>query len=165
MKTRGKSKKVSAQHAIDKFYKAHKAELDKYYGDERTAKAHLKYDTGLNLMGNNYPKKATEKLNDYLDWLRDPKGNELKTAKAEAIYNTKEDGTNIYTKMTQLNKKIEANDYHIVNKVLGKKNGFDVTALGYYEIKNSDYVLARTEWYQGKTKIEAWEFIEKDRII
>lgn len=165
MKTRGKSKKISAQHAVDKFYKAHKTELDAYFGSEKLAKAHLKYDAGLNLVGANYPKKATEKLNNYLNWIRDPKANELKEAKAEAIYNSLEDNTKIFTKMTQLNRKIDANAYNITNKALGKKNGFDVTALGYYDIKNSDYVLARTEWYQGKTKIEAWEFIEKDRII
>ena len=161
MKTRGRSKLISATHAVDKFYKAHKTELDSYFGNEKAAKAHLKYDAGLNVMGNNFPKKATEKLNNYLGWLRDPKAAELKNAKSEAIYNSTNDGTNIFTKMTQLNKKIDSNAFNITNKVIGNKNGFDVNVNGYYEIKNSDYVLASVDWVNGNTKVPAWEFIEK----
>lgn len=161
MKTRGRSNLVSASHAVDKFYKAHSKELLLYFKDEKTAKAHLKYDAGLNVMGNNFPKKATEKLNEYLGWLKDPKAADLKNAKSEAIYNTINDGTNIFTKMTQLNKKIDSNQYNITNKMIGNKNGFDVTVNGYYEIKNSDYVLANVEWVNGNTKIPAWEFIDK----
>lgn len=164
MKTRGRSKLISATHAVDKFYKAHSKELLTYFGSEKVAKSHLKYDAGLNVMGNNFPKKATEKLNEYLGWLKDPKAAELKNAKSEAIYNTMNDGTNIFTKMTQLNKKIDSNAFNITNKMIGNKNGFDVNVNGYYEIKNSDYVLASVDWINGNTKISAWEFIEK-RLI
>ena len=109
-------------------------------------------------------KRATEFYNEYLEFRLDEKAYDLRKAKREALANT----PGIFDRAQSLNKKINKNAYIEDIRDLGsvRRNNvvYSDTLLGYYDIKNSDYVLAKVEsWTSRRTKIERWEFITKEQ--
>lgn len=151
-------KRISVNDAIDKFYKRNKRKLDIMFGDERSAKSHLRNDVeDLPASYFRDPKRATRIFNDYLDRLDNPTKYELRLAKREAIANNPE----IYANYRELNKKIDSRDLKSYNKYLGVFDGYDVNVEEYYEIKNSDYVLAHNRYWNGSTEYYKWEFTDR----
>ena len=87
----------------------------------------------------------------------------MKQAKKEAFANTPE----AFTKLTQLNKKIDENNYIFKNAPIatGEEN-IAKNLEGYYEIKNSKYILAYVSInMSGNSEIRRWEFVKKSEVI
>lgn len=156
-----RSKKVSVDKYIESYYKRHKNELDSIFGSERSAKAHLKYDVANAPANYFYSREnAREFYDDYLNSLINPAAHTLKVAKRDAINRHDYFKTN-----RELNKRIDENNLIKSNKYLGiDANGWDTSLIEYYEIKNSNLVLAHTSKFNGSTSYEVWEYIKVSSI-
>lgn len=156
-----RSKKVTVDKYIQSYYKRHKAELDSIFGNERSAKAHLKHDVA-NAPANyfNSRENAREFYDDYLNSLINPEAHSLKIAKRDAINRSDYFKTN-----RELNKRIDASALIKNNKYLGvDAKGWDTSLIEYYEIKNSNLVLAHTAKFNGSSAFEVWEYIDAGLI-
>lgn len=169
------NKRISVDKAIDRYYNSHKSDLLTIFGNERSAKAHLKYDVS-NMPANYFSTKkhATEVFNDYIESITKPVSVRVKNAKKEALINT----PSVFSSGRELNNKIVGWDWGTdkfgkrkqidlfvnSNKALGRVGSYDDTLIGYYEIKNSDQVLALVSHYNGKTRLEGWQFLDKDLV-
>ena len=162
------NKRISVDKAINRYYDSHKSDLLQIFGSERSAKAHLKYD--VSNMPQNYfstKKHATEVFNDYIESITKPVSVRVKNAKREALINT----PNVFGSGRELNNKIIGWDtdkygnqidlFVSETKALGRVGQFNDTLIGYYQIKNSDQVLALVSHYNGKTRLEGWQFLDK----
>ena len=167
---------IGIEDAISKYYHRNEKKLKKIFVDENgnsydelQIKSLLRHDAPEAIAGapsskfKNY-KKATEFYNAYLGFKTDDKAYELRKAKQEALKNT----PGIFEKAQNLNKKIDKDNFIDASKNLGRVSMNNVvyndTLVGYYDIKNSDYVLARIESQtSGRTKIEHWGFITKEQ--
>lgn len=167
---------IGIEDAISKYYSRNEKKLKKIFVDENgeeleelAIKSALRNDAPESIAGapsskfKNY-KKAAEFYNAYLEFKKDDKAYDLKKAKKEALKNT----PGIFEKAQNLNKKIDKDSFIDVTKNLGRVSMNNVvyndTLVGYYDIKNSDYVLARIESQtSGRTKIEHWDFITKEQ--
>lgn len=165
------NKRITIDKAIERYYNSHKNDLLQIFGSERSAKAHLKYDVS-NMPANYFSTKkhATEVFNDYIESITKPVSVRVKNAKREALINT----PNVFGSGRELNNKIVGWDtdkygnqidlFVNSNKALGRVGQFDDTLIGYYEIKNSDQVLALVSHYNGKTRLEGWQFLDKGLV-
>ena len=90
-------------------------------------------------------------------------GAELKQAKKEAFANT----PGAFNKLTQLNKRIDENAYIFDNAPIATGEGNIARNLeGYYEIKNSKYILAYVSInMSGDSEIRRWEFVKKSDVV
>lgn len=167
---------IGIEDAISKYYRRNEKKLKKMFVDENgnsydelQIKSLLRHDAPEAITGapsskfKSY-KRATEFYNEYLEFKMDNKAYELRKAKKEALENT----PGIFDKAQNLNKKIDKDSFIEDSKNLGRVSMHNVvyndTLLGYYIIKNSDYVLARIESQtSGRTKIEHWGFITKEQ--
>jgi len=165
------NKRISVEKAIDRYYNNHKSDLLQIFGSERSAKAHLRYD--VEDMPQNYfttKKHATEVFNNYVESITRPVSVRVKHAKKEALINS----PNVFSSGRELNNKIvgwETDKYGNQidlfvdsGKALGRIGQFDDTLIGYYEIKNSDQVLALVSHYNGKTRLESWQFLDRNLL-
>ena len=171
---------IGIEDAINKYYNRNKKKLKEIFADklkdshkeeqkEARIKSLLRNDAPEAIAGapaskfKNY-KRATEFYNAYLEFKTDANAYELRKAKKEALENT----PGIFEKAQNLNKKIDKDNFIDASKNLGRVSMNNVVyndvLLGYYDIKNSDYVLARIESQtSGRTKIEQWSFITKEQ--
>ena len=87
----------------------------------------------------------------------------MKQAKKEAFINTPE----AFNKLTQLNRRINEYSYIFENAPLAAGEGNIARNLeGYYEIKNSEYLLAYVSVnMSGNSEIRRWEFVKKSEVI
>lgn len=162
MKT--KSKKLTVDKAISNYYNRHKDKLNQVYGSEKSAKAHLKYDTPD--MPPNYFENynsAKEAFDLTVEYKIDPIRAELKEAKMKAI------NKDIWKSQRQLNNRINPDAFQSFNTSLGSLdiNGmeYDAETLGYYEIKNSDQVLAQVRVsLNGRSPWEIWQYIDREAV-
>ena len=165
------NKRISVDKAIDRYYNSHKDDLLVIFGSERSAKAHLKYDVS-NMPANYFSTKkhATEVFNDYIESITKPVSVRVRHAKKDALINT----PGVFSSGRELNNRIigwdtdkDGNQIDLfVNsgKALGRIGSYDDTLIGYYEIKNSDQVLALVSHYNGKTRLEGWQFLDKELV-
>ena len=167
---------IGIEDAISKYYSRNEKKLKKIFVDENgdsydelQIKSLLRRDAPEAISGapsskfKNY-KRATEFYNAYLEFKTDNKAYELKEAKKNALKNT----PGIFDKIQSLNKKIDKDSFISDSKDLGRVTMNNVvyndSLLGYYIIKNSDYVLAKIESQtSGRTKLEHWDFITKEQ--
>lgn len=171
---------IGIEDAINKYYSRNEKKLKKIFVDEYNdsesdaefksrIRSLLKNDAPEAISGapsskfKNY-KRATEFYNAYLEFKTDNKAYELKEAKKNALKNT----PGIFDKIQSLNKKIDKDSFIDDSKDLGRVTMNNVvyndSLLGYYIIKNSDYVLAKIESQtSGRTKLEHWDFITKEQ--
>lgn len=165
------NKRIIVDKAIERYYNSHINDLLKIFGSERSAKAHLKYDVS-NMPANYFSTKkhATEVFNDYIESITKPISVRVRHAKKEALINT----PGVFSSGRELNNRIVGWDTDSTgnqidlfvnsNKALGRIGNYDDTLIGYYEIKNSDQVLALISHYNGKTRLESWQFLDKDLV-
>lgn len=158
----------SFDHAINKFYNRHKDELLEIFGSERKAKANLKADNGV------YPvntdtvnsKNATKVFNNYLDIIKSP-NEELTKARREAGEESLQELLESLGKENQrgLHKKFDQVSIQLDKNLGVDKYDRDITLTNYYNVKNSDYVLAHMYINQDtKSEFDYWDYVRKDQI-
>ena len=156
--------KIKIEKVIKQYVGRNKKKLINVFGSLDSAIAHLKHDAPLPTAVKSYD-VARDLINDYIEEFQ--YGNEpwfkLKQAKKEAFINTPE----AFNKLTQLNKKIDENAYIFKNAPLAAGEGNIARNLeGYYEIKNSKYLLAYVSVnLSGYSEIRRWEFVKKSEVI
>lgn len=156
--------KIKIEKVIKQYVGRNKKKLINVFGSLDSAIAHLKNDAPLPTSVKSYD-VARDLINDYIEEFQ--YGNEpwfkLKQAKKEAFANT----PNAFSKLTQLNKKIDENAYIFKNAPLTAGEGNIARNLeGYYEIKNSKYLLAYVSVnLSGYSEIRRWEFVKKSEVI
>lgn len=156
--------RVKTEIAIKKYVSRNKKKLINTFGSLDSAVAHLKYDAPLPTSIKSYD-AAKYIINEYIEEFQygDEPWFKLKQAKKEAFANT----PGAFTKLTQLNKKIDENNYIFNNAPLTAGEGNIARNLeGYYEIKNSDYLLAYVSVnMSGNSEIRRWEFVKKSEVL
>ena len=159
------NKRIKIDVVREQFVKRNKRKLEQIFGSVASANAHLKYDVSNLPQSVKSYKDASAIFNDYIEEFQ--YGNEpwfkLKQAKKEAFANT----PNVFSKLTQLNKRIDPNAYQMADVQLAKRDGrFTRTLKGFYEIKNSKYILAyvSNKW-DDDSAVSDWEFVKKSEII
>ena len=156
--------KIKIEKVIKQYVGRNKKKLINVFGSLDSAIAHLKNDAPLPTSVKSYD-VARDLINDYIEEFQ--YGNEpwfkLKQAKKEAFANT----PNAFSKLTQLNKKIDENAYIFKNAPLAAGEGNIARNLeGYYEIKNSEYLLAYVSVnLSGYSEIRRWEFVKKSDVV
>ena len=156
--------KIKIEKVIKQYVGRNKKKLINVFGSLDSAIAHLKHDAPLPTSVKSYD-VARDLINDYIEEFQ--YGNEpwfkLKQAKKEAFANT----PGAFNKLTQLNKKIDENAYIFKNAPLAAGEGNIARNLeGYYEIKNSEYLLAYVSVnLSGYSEIRRWEFVKKSEVI
>ena len=156
--------KIKIEKVIKQYVSRNKKKLINAFGSLDSAVAHLKYDAPLPTSVKSYD-AARDLINDYIEEFQ--YGNEpwfkLKQAKKEAFANTPE----AFSKLTQLNKKINENEYIFKNAPIatGEEN-IAKNLEGYYEIKNSEFILAYVSVnLSGYSEIRRWEFVKKSEVL
>ena len=156
--------KIKIEKVIKQYVSRNKKKLINAFGSLDSAVAHLKYDAPLPTSVKSYD-AARDLINDYIEEFQ--YGNEpwfkLKQAKKEAFANTPE----AFSKLTQLNKKINENEYIFKNAPIatGEEN-IAKNLEGYYEIKNSEFILAYVSInLSGYSEIRRWEFVKKSEVL
>lgn len=156
--------RIKIETVIKKYVGRNKKKLINAFGSLDSAVAHLKYDAPLPTSVKSYD-AARYLINDYIEefqhgdepWFR------LKKAKKEAFANT----PGAFNKLTQLNKRIDENAYIFDNAPIAAGEGNITRNLeGYYEIKNSEYLLAYVSInLSGNSEIRRWEFVKKSDVV
>ena len=156
--------KIKIETVIKKYVGRNKKKLINAFGSLDSAIAHLKNDAPLPTSVKSYD-VAKDLINDYIEEFQygDEPWFKLKQAKKEAFNNT----PGAFNKLTQLNKKIDENSYIFKNAPLAAGEGNIARNLeGYYEIKNSKYILAYVSInMSGNSEIRRWEFVKKSEVI
>lgn len=164
MSRKNRKNKIKIETVIKQYVGRNKKKLINVFGSLDSAIAHLKNDAPLPTSVKSYD-VARDLINDYIEEFQ--YGNEpwfkLKQAKKEAFANT----PGAFDKLTQLNKKIDENAYIFKNAPLAAGEGNIARNLeGYYEIKNSKYILAYVSVnLSGYSEIRRWEFVKKSEVI
>lgn len=156
--------KIKIEKVIKQYVGRNKKKLINVFGSLDSAIAHLKHDAPLPTSVKSYD-VARDLINDYIEEFQygDEPWFKLKQAKKEAFANT----PGAFNKLTQLNKKIDENAYIFKNAPLAVGEGNIARNLeGYYEIKNSEYLLAYVSVnLSGYSEIRRWEFVKKSEVI
>ena len=156
--------RIKIEDSIKQYMSRNKKKLINVFGSLDSAIAHLKHDAPLPTSVKSYD-VARDLINDYIEEFQygDEPWFKLKQAKKEAFANT----PNAFSKLTQLNKKIDENNYVFKNAPLAAGEGNIARNLeGYYEIKNSEYLLAYVSVnLSGYSEIRRWEFVKKSEVI
>ena len=156
--------RIKIETMIKKYVGRNKKKLINAFGSLDSAIAHLKYDAPLPMSTKSYD-TAKYLINNYIEefqygdepWFR------LKQAKKEAFINTPE----AFNKLTQLNRRINEYSYIFENAPLAAGEGNIARNLeGYYEIKNSEYLLDYVSVnMSGNSEIRRWEFVKKSEVL
>ena len=156
--------RIKIETMIKQYVGRNKKKLINAFGSLDSAVAHLKYDAPLPTSVKSY-NVAKYLINNYIEEFQ--YGNEpwfkLKQAKKEALVNTPE----AFSKLTQLNRRINENNYIFKNAPIaaGEEN-IARNLEGYYEIKNSEFILAYVSVnMSGSSEIRRWEFVKKSEVI
>ena len=156
--------RIKIEDSIKQYVSRNKKKLIKTFGSLDSAVAHLKYDAPLPTSTKSYD-TAKYLINNYIEEFQygDEPWFKLKQAKKEAFVNTPE----AFRKLTQLNKRIDENAYIFDNAPIAAGEGNIARNLeGYYEIKNSKYILAYVSVnMSGNSEIRRWEFVKKSEVI
>ena len=156
--------KIKIEKVIKQYVGRNKKKLINVFGSLDSAIAHLKHDAPLPTSVKSYD-AAKDLINNYIEEFQygDEPWFKLKQAKKEAFANT----PGAFNKLTQLNKKIDENAYIFKNAPLAAGEGNIARNLeGYYEIKNSEYLLAYVSVnLSGYSEIRRWEFVKKSEVI
>ena len=164
MSRKNRKNRVKTEIAIKQYVSRNKKKLINAFGSLDSAVAHLKYDAPLPMSVKSYD-AAKDIINNYIEEFQfgDEPWYKLKQAKKEAFANTPE----AFTKLTQLNKKIDENNYIFKNAPIATgEDNIAKNLEGYYEIKNSKYILAYVSInMSGNSEIRRWEFVKKSEVI
>lgn len=164
MSRKNRKNRIKTEIAIKQYVSRNKKKLVNAFGSLDSAVAHLKYDAPLPMSVKSYD-AAKDIINDYIEEFQfgDEPWYKLKQAKKEAFANTPE----AFTKLTQLNKKIDENNYIFKNAPIATgEDNIAKNLEGYYEIKNSKYILAYVSInMSGNSEIRRWEFVKKSEVI
>lgn len=164
MSRKNRKNRIKIEKVIKQYVSRNKKKLINTFGSLDSAVAHLKYDAPLPTSIKSYD-AAKYLINNYIEEFQhgDEPWFKLKQAKKEAFVNT----PGAFSKLTQLNKKIDENNYIFSNAPLAAGEGNIARNLeGYYEIKNSDYLLAYVSVnMSGNSEIRRWEFVKKSEVI
>ena len=156
--------RIKIEDSIKQYVGRNKKKLINAFGSLDSAVAHLKYDAPLPTSTRSYD-TAKYLINNYIEEFQygDEPWFKLKQAKKEAFTNTPE----AFRKLTQLNRRINENSYIFKNAPLTAGEGNIARNLeGYYEIKNSQYILAYVSVnMSGNSEIRRWEFVKKSEVI
>ena len=156
--------RIKIENAIKQYVSRNKKKLINAFGRMDSAVAHLKYDAPLPTSVKSYD-AARDLINDYIEEFQhgDEPWFKLKKAKKEAFANT----PGAFDKLTQLNKRIDENAYIFDNAPIATGEGNIARTLeGYYEIKNSKYILAYVSInMSGNSEIRRWEFVKKSAVV
>lgn len=156
--------RIKIEKVIKQYVSRNKKKLINAFGSLDSAVAHLKYDAPLPMSVKSYD-AAKDLINNYIEEFQfgDEPWYKLKQAKKEAFANTPE----AFSKLTQLNKKIDENSYIFKNAPIatGEEN-ITKNLEGYYKIKNSKYILAYVSInMSGNSEIRRWEFVKKSEVL
>lgn len=164
MSRKNRKNRIKIEKVIKQYVGRNKKKLINAFGSLDSAVAHLKYDAPLPTVVKSYD-VARDLINDYIEEFQygDEPWFKLKQAKKEAFANT----PGAFNKLTQLNKKIDENKYIFKNAPLAAGEGNIARNLeGYYEIKNSRYILAYVSInISGNSEIRRWEFVKKSEVL
>lgn len=164
MSRKNRKNRIKIEKVIKQYVSRNKKKLINTFGSLDSAVAHLKYDAPLPTSIKSYD-AAKYLINNYIEEFQhgDEPWFKLKQAKKEAFANT----PGAFSKLTQLNKKIDENNYIFSNAPLAAGEGNIARNLeGYYEIKNSDYLLAYVSVnMSGNSEIRRWEFVKRSEVI
>ena len=156
--------RIKIETMIKKYVGRNKKKLINAFGSLDSAIAHLKHDAPLPTSVKSYD-AGKDLINNYIEEFQygDEPWFKLKQAKKEAFVNTPE----AFRKLTQLNKRIDENAYIFDNAPIATGEGNIARNLeGYYEIKNSKYILAYVSInMSGNSEIRRWEFVKKSDVI
>ena len=160
-----KRKKIKIDVVREQFVKRNKRKLEQIFGSVASANAHLKYDVPNLPQSVKSYKDASAIFNDYIDFFQngDTPEYKLKQAKNAAKINT----PGVFDDLRQLNKRIDPNAYQMADVQLAERDGrFTRTLKGFYEIKNSRYILAyvSNQW-DDNSEVSDWEFVKKSEVI
>lgn len=159
------NKRIKIDVVREQFVKRNKRKLEQIFGSVASANAHLKYDVPNLPQSVKSYKDASDIFNDYIDFFQNagtPEYN-LKQAKKAAKNNT----PGAFSDLRQLNKRIDPNAYQMADVQLAERDGrFTRTLKGFYEIKNSRYILAyvSNQW-DDNSEVSDWEFVKKSEIM
>ena len=164
MSRRNRKNRIKIEKVIKQYVGRNKKKLINTFGSLDSAIAHLKYDAPLPTSVKSYD-TAKYLINNYIEEFQhgDEPWYKLKQAKKEAFTNT----PGAFNKLTQLNKRIDENAYIFDNTPLTAGEGNIARNLeGYYEIKNSQYILAYVSInMSGNSEIRRWEFVKKSEVL
>lgn len=156
--------KIKIEKVIKQYVGRNKKKLINVFGSLDSAIAHLEHDAPLPTSVKSYD-AARYLINNYIEEFQygDEPWFKLKQAKKEAFANT----PGAFNKLTQLNRKIDENAYIFDNAPIATGEGNIAGNLeGYYEIKNSKYILAYVSInMSGNSEIRGWEFVKKSDVI
>lgn len=156
--------RIKIETMIKQYVGRNKKKLINAFGSLDSAIAHLKYDAPLPTSVKSYD-VAKYLINNYIEEFQygDTPWFKLKQAKKEAFVNTPE----AFNKLTQLNRRINENSYIFKNAPIAAGEGNIAKNLeGYYEIKNSQFILAYVSVnMSGSSEIRRWEFVKKSEVI
>ena len=164
MSRKNRKNRIKIEKVIKQYVSRNKKKLIDAFGSLDSAIAHLKYDAPLPTSTKSYD-TAKYLINNYIEEFQygDEPWFKLKQAKKEAFANT----PGAFNKLTQLNRKINENSYIFKNAPIatGEEN-IARNIEGYYEIKNSQYILAYVSVnMSGNSEIRRWEFVKKSDVI
>ena len=164
MSRKNRKNRIKIEKVIKQYVSRNKRKLINTFGSLDSAVAHLKYDAPLPTSTKSYD-TARDLINNYIEEFQhgDEPWYKLKQAKKEAFTNT----PGAFNKLTQLNKRIDENAYIFDNTPLTAGEGNIARNLeGYYEIKNSQYILAYVSInMSGNSEIRRWEFVKKSEVL
>lgn len=164
MSRKNRKNRIKIEKVIKQYVSRNKRKLINTFGSLDSAVAHLKYDAPLPTSTRSYD-TAKYLINNYIEEFQhgDEPWYKLKQAKKEAFTNT----PGAFNKLTQLNKRIDENAYIFDNTPLTAGEGNIARNLeGYYEIKNSQYILAYVSInMSGNSEIRRWEFVKKSEVL
>ena len=159
------NKRIKIDVVREQFIKRNKRKLEQIFGSVASASAHLKYDVPNLPQSVKSYKDASAIFNDYIDFFQNagtPEYN-LKQAKKAAKVNT----PHVFDDLRQLNKRIDPNAYQMADVPLAERDDrFTRTLKGFYEIKDSKYILAYVSNQWGDdSEVSDWEFVKKSEVI
>ena len=153
-----KRKKIDKMQYATKYYNKHKAEIDTFFGNQKNWLDNVNYN-----LRNTYYTKATNARLDMQDLIQAKKGGDVELAFAKRTAVNKDVH---FPDARALNKRIEAFDAKVSNAKWTDQFGYNKEVKQYYEIKNSNLVLANiiTTEPSGGSPIETWEYIDKNYV-
>ena len=153
-----KRKVVDKMKYAEKYYKMRQARIDAAFGNEKNWLSAVKY----NIRQDSYYKTSNARL-DMQDLLQDAEGKDSQLSYA------KRNATNkdlFFPDARMLNRKMVPNSAKTSKAKWEDLFGNNIQVMQYYEIKNSNYVLANiiTSDPDENSPIESWEYINKDLV-
>ena len=153
-----RKKKIDKMTYAETYYYKHATEIDKLFGDKKNFLDSVKY----NIRQDYYYSAKNARL-DIQDHITIKKGGDAELAYAKRNATNKD----VYFPDSRtLNRRIDPNSAKPSTATWTDIYGFDVEVKQYYEIKNSNLVLANiiTSEPGGGSPVESWEYIDKNYV-